>query len=90
MSKQKNRVPEAFHPGVYIKEELEARNWRQHDLTMKSGLSITIINALINRKSKMNAKRALALEKAFGSSAESWMALQSAYEIALALGHKES
>ncbi|MBN9223041.1 MAG: HigA family addiction module antidote protein [Mesorhizobium sp.] len=71
-------------PGVYIKEELEARNWSQRDLAYILGYTEQTVNKIITGKQGVTAEMAKALGQAFGTSADVWANLQNAYELRLA------
>jgi addiction module HigA family antidote len=71
------------HPGEIVREEC----------LVPLGLSVTAgarvlgvtrqaLNNLVNEKSGISAEMAIRLEKAFGSSAELWVRLQGAYDLA--------
>jgi HTH-type transcriptional regulator/antitoxin HigA len=74
--------PEAFTPGEYIAEELEARGWSQLDLADILGRPAQAVNEIINAKRAITADTARGLAEAFGTSAQLWMNLQSAYDLA--------
>jgi HTH-type transcriptional regulator / antitoxin HigA len=81
----KNRIAaEVFPPGDYIREELEARHWRQSDLAAVLGRPLPAINEMINGKKRITAETAKALALAFGTSAEVWLNLETAYRLSLA------
>lgn len=71
-------------PGVFIREELEARGWSQRDLAYILGYSEQTVNKVISGKSGITAEMAKALGDAFGTSAEVWVGLQKDYELRLA------
>lgn len=75
---------EAFPPGEYISDELDARGWTQEDLADVTGISRRQIINLITNKSGITAPTAHALAEAFGQNATTWMELQAAYELAQA------
>jgi len=81
---ERNVSVEPFHPGEYIADELEARGWTQDDLAEVLGCNRHTVMRLLNHKSGITADMAVALSKAFGTSAEMWMNLQSSYELAAA------
>lgn len=72
-----------FHPGEYIKEELDARGLHQQDLADKIKVSKSEISLVIHGHRDINAKLAVLLEKALGIDAEFWMNLQVKYDIDL-------
>lgn len=68
-------------PGVFIKDELEAREWSQRDLAYILGYTEQTINKLISGKQGITADMARALGDAFGTSADVWANLQKCYEL---------
>ncbi|WP_169804903.1 HigA family addiction module antitoxin [Sphingomonas asaccharolytica] len=68
-------------PGVYIREELEARGWSQRDLAFILGYSEQTITKVISGKSGVSAEMAKALGEAFGTSASVWAGLQKEWEL---------
>lgn len=75
------KIAEAFPPGEFIKDELEARGWLQTDLASIIGRNTGTISQIISGKQPINPELARALGAAFGTSAEYWMNLQTAYEL---------
>ena len=76
------RIPaESFLPGEYIAEELEARGWTQTDLAEILGRPLRLVNELIKGKRSITPETARGLAQAFGTSAELWMNLESAYQL---------
>lgn len=72
-----------FHPGEYIKEEMEARDMNQQDLAEKLHVSKSEISLLIHGNRNITPTIALKLEGVMGIAAELWMNLQVKYEIEL-------
>jgi addiction module antidote protein HigA len=70
----------AFHPGEYLKEELETRGWTQKELAEMIGRPQRLINRIIAGKAGITAQTAQQLAAAFGTSAALWMNLQSQYD----------
>jgi HTH-type transcriptional regulator / antitoxin HigA len=68
-------------PGVYIREELDARGWSQRDLAFILGYSEQTITKVISGKSGVSAEMAKALGEAFGTSASLWAGLQKEWEL---------
>src|SRR5258708_21733376 len=85
MSFDIRNVAEAFPPGEFIKEELEARGWTQEDLADIIGRQPSIVSGLINGKRAVSPAVAADLAEAFGTTAQLWMNLESAYQL-----HSES
>ncbi|MBI3940284.1 MAG: ImmA/IrrE family metallo-endopeptidase [Acidobacteria bacterium] len=72
---------ETFPPGEFIRDELEARGWSQDDLAQILGRQISVVNALIKGKRTISPDLASDLGAAFGTSAELWMNLETAYQL---------
>ena len=70
-------------PGEFIKEELEARNWRQEDLAEILGISLKSVNKLIMNKQSITIETARLFSKAFGQSPQYWMNLDTDYRLRL-------
>lgn len=80
-----NRVSiEPFPPSEFIREAMEARGWTQDDLAEVMGRNRHTVLRLLNGKSGVTPETAHELAKAFDSSAEVWMNLQTSYELSLA------
>lgn len=82
--------PEAFAPGDYIREELEARGWSQLDLAEILGRPPQAVNEIISGKRSITPDTAYALADALGTSAQLWMNLDSAYQLARLSGRDHS
>jgi HTH-type transcriptional regulator/antitoxin HigA len=72
------------HPGHYIKEEMEERDWSQRDLAFILGLSEQAINPILNGKRGISPEMAKGLGEAFDVPAEFFANLQQAYDLAQA------
>jgi HTH-type transcriptional regulator/antitoxin HigA len=77
------RVAEVFPPGEFILEELEARGWSQVDLAEIIGRHPNQINKIIQGEQKVTPETAKQLAAAFGTTAELWLNLESAYQLSL-------
>jgi HTH-type transcriptional regulator/antitoxin HigA len=71
-------------PGHILADELEARGLTQTDFTRKIRRPLQVVNEIIRAKKSITAETALAFEKALGVPAETWLALESAYQLARA------
>jgi antitoxin HigA-1 len=70
------------HPGRILREEfMEPAGVTQYRLAQATGLSQVQIGNLIRGKRGITAETALRLERALGMSAQTWMNLQSLYEL---------
>ena len=74
-------VAEAFPPGEYIKDEIEARGWTQRDLARVLGRSEPKVSELINGKRAVTVQTARELAAAFGTSAEVWLSLEAQWRL---------
>ena len=72
---------ENFHPGEFIKDELDALDMLQKQLAERMQISKTVVSELINGKRNLTPMIALKLEAALGIDAEFWMKLQVNYEV---------
>lgn len=70
-------------PGEFIKEELDARNWRQEDLADILGVSLKSVNKLIQNKQSITIEMAKLLSRAFGQSPQYWVNLDTNYRLRL-------
>jgi HTH-type transcriptional regulator/antitoxin HigA len=75
------QMAEVFPPGEFIKEELEARGWTQNDLAEIIGKSPRLVSEVILGKRAITPDTARAMADAFGTSAQFWMNLESAYQL---------
>jgi HTH-type transcriptional regulator/antitoxin HigA len=76
------RTPaEVFPPGEFIRDELDARGWTQDNLAQIMGRPQAAINLIINNKRGVSPETAIELSGAFGTSAEFWLNLDSAYRL---------
>ncbi len=83
MTTKKEIIPHIVtHPGVLIKDELEALpGLNQRKLAMEIGVKPSFLSELINGKRSITADIAILLEKSLGIPADYWMKFQSQYEI---------
>lgn len=83
MAKDTNSMipAEAFPPGFFIKEEIEAREWSQADLAAILGRPLQMVNELIAGKRGITPDTARALAEAFGTDAAYWMKLDAIYQL---------
>jgi antitoxin HigA-1 len=69
------------HPGETIREELEERGITAYQLAKGSGIDETALSQILRGKRRVTARTALRLEAFFGTSAEFWLNLQTAYDL---------
>jgi HTH-type transcriptional regulator / antitoxin HigA len=72
---------EVFPPGEFIKDELEARGWTQLDLAEILGRDPVQISLIVNGKQAITPETATQLGDAFGTGAQFWLNLESAYQL---------
>ena len=75
------QVAEGFSPGEFLKDEIEARGWSQVDLAEILGRNARLVSEIINGKRSVTPETAVGLADAFGTSAQLWMNLESAWQL---------
>ncbi len=75
---------EVFPPGEFIQEELVARGWTQSDFATIIGRPIQAVNEFISGKRSITADTAREIGEAFGTSAQLWMNLETAWRLSQA------
>lgn len=75
------KVAEMFPPGEFLREELEARNLSQIEFAEIIGKTPTVVNEILMGKRSITPETAKAIANAFGTSAQLWMNLESAYQL---------
>ena len=73
-------VAEAFPPGDFIEEELEARGWSQAYLAEAIGKDDETIAELIDGNREVTPDIAERLGAAFGTGAQLWLNLEASYQ----------
>ncbi|HTW95819.1 MAG TPA: HigA family addiction module antitoxin [Tepidisphaeraceae bacterium] len=72
---------EVFHPGEFLREELEARRWSQRDFARIIGRPLQVVNRIIRAKKRVTAETAKEIGLALGTGPEVWINLQSCYDL---------
>ncbi len=73
------------HPGEMVREEcLVPLGMTVTDGARVLGVTRQTLNNLVNERSGISSEMAIRLEKAFGTSADLWVRLQTAYDLAQA------
>ncbi len=79
-----NRIPaQCFHPGEFVKDEMEARGWDVSELAKQMSvhnMPVEIAQSLIDCKLDVTPNIAFGLRRAFGTSVDFWMNAQKAYD----------
>ena len=70
-----------IHPGEQLADELSERSMSGSALAKALGVPAPRINDILAKKRGITADTALRLARYFGTTAEFWMNLQSAYEL---------
>ncbi|MBM1207279.1 HigA family addiction module antitoxin [Pseudomonas fragi] len=71
-----------MHPGEYIHEVfVEELGLSQRELAEKLGVSPSTVSRILSSDMAVSADMALKLEEAFERSAESWLKMQSIYDL---------
>ena len=71
------------HPGVYVKDAIEALGLSQSEFALRTGLSIKNVSTLINGESNITFDVAVKLAAFFDNSVEGWINLQTQYNLYL-------
>ncbi len=76
------------HPGTSIRYDcLEPLDLTITDGAKALGVSRKQLSAILTGRAGISAEMAIRLEKAFGGEAETWLRLQTAYDLAQAMMH---
>ena len=77
------RMKNPPHPGRIVRDEcLEPLNLTVTHGAKVLGVSRQALNNLVNEKAGISAEMAVRLAKAFGSTAETWLRMQVAFDLA--------
>jgi len=77
------------HPGLSVRHDcIEPLDLTITETAEILGVTRQALNNLVNGKSGISPEMAIRLDKAFGGSAESWLRLQMAYDLAQARRHE--
>lgn len=72
------------HPGGLLKDDLEALNLSVAEAAKGLGITRQQLYDVINGKSAISPEMAVRLEQGIGGTAESWLRMQNAYDLAQA------
>jgi HTH-type transcriptional regulator/antitoxin HigA len=72
-------LAEAFPPGEYLRDELQARGWTASEFARRLGISHGHLSALFTGQVPMSASLARGMAKALGTSSTLWLGLERAY-----------
>ena len=82
---QQKRVVGLFHPGEFVKEEMEARGWGFQDICYKMTMQRADVRAILDKKFTIGTHEAEVLAGVFGSKATEWLGIQATYNAGIAL-----
>lgn len=74
---------QAFSPGEFLRDELEARDWTQAEFAQMIGRPPRLVSEIIAGKRGITPETAHAFAAAFGTTAQLWMNLDAAYQLSL-------
>lgn len=80
-SNGKSLQVKAFHPGLFLQEEIEERELLKKDVAQQLRILPTNLSEILNGKRNISPKLAVKLEKVLGISAEYWLNLQIAWDL---------
>ena len=78
------KTPLVFHPGEFLLEEVEERGLKKIDFAVNIKMLPGNLSEIFSGKRNITAIIAVRLEKVLGISAEYWIGLQTAYDLAKA------
>lgn len=82
------RMKNPPHPGLSVRHDcLEPLGLSVAEGAKALGVTRQAMNNLVSGKAGISAEMAIRLEKAFGGGAETWLRMQSAYDLAQAEKH---
>ena len=73
-----------IHPGAFLRDELEALDLSARKFAEHIGVPHNAITGIMNGTRSVTAPMAIRLGKAFGTTPQYWLNLQSRYELKLA------
>jgi addiction module HigA family antidote len=77
-------IPNTIHPGEFLKEMLADKEISQVELARHIGVEPGVINLICKGKRGISAAMAKKLARALGTDAQTWVNLQSSYDLTLA------
>jgi HTH-type transcriptional regulator / antitoxin HigA len=76
------RTPaEVFHPGEFLKDELEARNWTQVEFAEIIGKDARLVNEVMSGKRAVTPETAIVFSEALGTTPDLWLRLEAQYQL---------
>lgn len=79
-----------IHPGRIVRYDcLEPLGLTVTDAAKALGVTRQALNNVVNEKAGISAEMAIRLSKAFGSTPDTWVRMQAAYDLAQAMLHEK-
>lgn len=78
-----------IHPGMVLKEELEAKGFSNKEFASTIGMPASVLSDILNGKRSVTPDIAILLEAGLGRDAADWLALQAARDIEVAKRKEE-
>jgi addiction module HigA family antidote len=75
---------EAFHPGEFLREEIEEKNMLKKDAAKALSILPHHLSEIFAGKRNISATLALRLERLLGSSSHYWLGMQMEYDLFIA------
>src|SRR3954451_24257331 len=72
---------EAFPPGEYLRDELQARGLTQSKFALIIGRPLQLVSEIINGRKRITETTALEIAAALGTSARVWLNLENNYRL---------
>ncbi len=69
------------HPGSVLKDEIEYRGISQRQLAREMGISVSVLNEILNARRPLNERTALLIEAVLGVDAGPLLAMQTDYNM---------
>jgi addiction module HigA family antidote len=84
------RMKNPPHPGIGLRDDIESLGWTIAEAAEALGVTRQQLYNVINGKSAITPEMGIRLEKGIGSTADHWLRLQAAYNLAQARLHATS
>ncbi len=81
------RMKNPAHPGRLLKDDVDALGWSVADAAEALGITRQQLYRVMNGASAVTPEMAIRLEKGIGTSADTWLRMQAAYDLAQARLH---
>jgi HTH-type transcriptional regulator/antitoxin HigA len=78
---KEDHISMAFHPGEYLKKEIEERGWTQVYLAKIMGMTKAEVNNLIHGRKDVTPRVASRIATTFQTSVDLWLGLQNMYDM---------